>query len=104
MRMKEIPKENRPRERFKQKGVESLSNSELLALLLQTGTKKENVVDMSHRLLSLYSLDTLSECSLPELKSIPGIGDSKAMQIMALSELSERMMGCRYQVLVRKGL
>jgi len=91
MRIKDIPKENRPRERLKQNGVEALSNSELLAVILQKGTQKENVIDMSNRLLSKYSIDKLSECSLTELKDIPGIGDAKAMQIMALFELSKRV-------------
>jgi len=91
MRIKDIPKENRPRERLKQDGVDALSNSELLAVILQKGTQKENVIDMSNRLLSKYSIDKLSECSLTELKDIPGIGDAKAMQIMALFELSKRV-------------
>ena len=88
MRIKDIPKENRPRERLKQNGVEALSNSELLAVILQKGTQKENVIDMSNRLLSKYSIDKLSDCSLTELKAIPGIGDAKAMQIKALFKLN----------------
>jgi DNA repair protein RadC len=91
MRIKDIASENRPRERLKQNGVESLSNTELLAVILQKGTASENVIDMSNRLLSKYSIDKLSECSLTELKSIPGIGDAKAMQIIALFELSKRV-------------
>ena len=75
------------------KGVEALSNAELLAVVLQKGTRKENVIDMSNRLLSKYPIDKLSECSLAELKDIYGIGDAKAMQIMALFELSKRIKG-----------
>ena len=93
MRIKEIPLQNRPRERLKQNGVEALSSSELLAIILQKGTVKENVIDMSNRLLAKYSIDKLSECSLIELKDIHGIGDAKAMQIMALFELSKRIKG-----------
>lgn len=93
MKIKDIPLENRPRERLKQNGIEALSNSELFAIILQKGTQKENVIDMSNRLLSKYSIDKLSECSLTELKDIPGIGDAKAMQIMAISELSKRIKG-----------
>jgi len=59
MRIKDIPKENRPRERLKQNGIDVLSNSELLAIILQKGTRKENVIDMSNRLLSKYSIDKL---------------------------------------------
>jgi len=90
MRIKDIPKENRPRERLKREGVEVLSNSELLAVVLQKGTRQENVIDMSNRLLSRYSLEELSRCSLTELKEIPGIGDAKAMQILALFEFNKR--------------
>ena len=90
MRIKDIPRENRPRERFKLNGADVLSNSELLAIILHKGTRKENVIDMSNRIISKYSFDKLSECSLSELKSIPGIGDAKAMQILALFELSKR--------------
>ena len=93
MRVMDIPLENRPRERLKQNGVEALSNSELLAVILQKGTHKENVIDMSNRLLAKHSFDSLSECSLIELKDIPGIGEAKAMQIIALFELSKRIKG-----------
>jgi len=91
MRIKDIPKENRPRERLKLNGADVLSNSELLAIILQKGTRKENVIDMSNRLLSKYSIDKLSECSLTELKDIPGIGEAKAMQIKAIFEINKRV-------------
>jgi len=93
MRIKDISKPNRPRERLKHNGVEVLSDSELLAVIFQKGTKSENVIDMSNRLLSKYSVDTLSQCSLAELKSVSGIGDAKAMQIVACFELSKRANG-----------
>src|SRR3989338_1951625 len=93
MRIQDISPENRPRERLKQNGVDVLSNCELLAVILQKGTKNENVIDMSNRLLAKHSIDKLSECSLTELKDIPGIGDAKAMQILALLEFSKRIKG-----------
>ena len=77
MRIKDISKWERPRERFRMKGADVLSNAELLAIILQKGTRKENVIDMSNRLLSKYSIDKLSECSLTELKDIPGIGKQR---------------------------
>ncbi len=91
MRIKDIPKENRPRERLKQNGIDVLSNAELLAIILQKGTRKENVIDMSNRIIFKYSFDKLSECSLTELKDIPGIGDAKAMQIKAIFEINKRV-------------
>ncbi len=53
MRIKDTSKENRPRERLKLHGVEVLSDAELLAVLLQKGTKHENVVDMANRIISM---------------------------------------------------
>jgi len=91
MRIKDIPKENRPRERLKYKGADVLSDAELLAIILQKGTRKENVVDMANRLISRHSFEGLCDCSLSELKEIKGIGDAKAMQILALFELSKRI-------------
>lgn len=90
MRIKDIPLENRPRERLARFGASVLSDAELLAVVLQKGTWRENVVDMSNRLLSKYCLSKLSELSLNELQEINGIGPAKAMQIKALFELSKR--------------
>ena len=90
MRICDISLENRPRERFLKQGPEVLSDAELFAILLRTGTIHENVIDMSNRLLSEYSLDRLFDCSLKELQKIKGIGQIKAMQILAMSELGKR--------------
>lgn len=90
MKIKEIPKEGRPRERFLKLGPQALSDAELLAILLRTGSKGENVIDMSNRLIAEYGLNKLSDCSLKELQSIKGIGPSKAMQILAVFELNKR--------------
>jgi len=90
MRIKDISKENRPRERFLKAGASSVSDAELLAIILQTGTKDENAIDISNRLISKYGLDKLSELSLNELQEIKGIGPAKAMQIMALFEFNKR--------------
>ncbi|MEK6886183.1 MAG: DNA repair protein RadC, partial [Nanoarchaeota archaeon] len=102
MRILDIPKENRPRERFLKQGPEVLSDSELFAILLRTGTREtknkegkitpgENAIDMSNRLISEYGLDKLLECSLKELQKIRGIGPSKAMQILTIAELQKRI-------------
>lgn len=90
MKIFDIPKENRPRERLREKGAEALNNAELLAIIFGTGTKGENVVDMSNRLISEYGLDNLYQCSLKELQKIKGMGEAKAMQILAISELNKR--------------
>lgn len=90
MRIKDISKENRPIERLEKKGASTLSEAELLAVILKTGTKEENVIDMSNRLISKYGVDKLSSCSLKELQEIKGIGKVKAAQIVALFEFNKR--------------
>jgi len=90
MKIRDMPKQNRPRERFLKHGPEALSDSELFAILLRTGKPGENVIDMSNRLIAEYGLDKLFECSLKELQAISGIGPSKAMQILTIAELGKR--------------
>jgi DNA repair protein RadC len=90
MRIKDISLENRPRERLEKQGPSVLSDAELLAIILKTGNKDENVIDMSNRLISKYGFDKLSMCSLTELQEINGIGSAKACQIIALFELNKR--------------
>jgi len=90
MKIKDISPENRPRERLEKQGPSVLSDAELLAVILKTGNKDENVIDMSNRLISKYGFDKLSMCSLTELQEINGIGSAKACQIIALFELNKR--------------
>ncbi len=91
MKIKEISKENRPRERLKNKGVKSLSDIELLALIIQVGTKKENVIQLSTRIISKYGLKKLSEMSYQELKQIKGIGKAKASKLVSIFEIINRL-------------
>jgi DNA repair protein RadC len=90
MKILDLPKSSRPRERFLEKGAEALSDAELFAILLRTGSRGENVIDMSNRLINEYGIDKLFECSLIELEKIKGIGPSKAMQILTIAELQKR--------------
>lgn len=85
-----MPDSSKPRERFLKHGPEVLSDVELLAIIMRTGTIQENVVDMSNRLIKKYGLDKLFECSLKELQKIKGIGPGKAMQILSMAELGKR--------------
>jgi DNA repair protein RadC len=91
VKIKDFPKDNRPRERFLKQGPEALSDAELFAILLRTGSKGENVIDMSNRLIAEYGLDKLFDCSLKELQEIKGIGPSKAMQILTIAEIQKRI-------------
>ena len=90
MKIKDLPEQNRPRERFLKHGPEALSDAELFAIILRTGNKEENVIDMSNRLIKEYGLSNLFDCSLKELQNIKGIGPSKAMQVLAMAELNKR--------------
>jgi len=90
MKIKDIPLENRPRERMEKHSASILSDAELLAIILKTGNKNENAIDMSNRLISKYGFEKLSSCSLKELQAINGIGSAKACQIVALFELNKR--------------
>ena len=89
-RIKDISQDERPREKLERHGPDSLSNDELLALIIRTGHQKENAIEMSNRLIKEYGLDKLSECSLKELQEIKGIGFAKACQIVALFEFNKR--------------
>lgn len=91
MKITEMSLENRPRERLEHYGAEALSSAELLAIFLKSGTKKENVLEISNRLLSKYGLASLATCSLQELCSEYGIGKAKACQINAMFELQRRV-------------
>ncbi len=90
MKIKDLPESSRPRERFLRHGCEVLSDAELFAIILRTGTVNENVVGMSNRLIREYGLANLFDCSLKELQKIKGIGPSKAMQILSMAELGRR--------------
>lgn len=90
MKLKDISSENRPRERMERFGVGVLSDAELLAVIIQKGTRKENVINLSHKLLTKFNLTELSKCSIKELQQIKGIGLAKACQIVAVFELNIR--------------
>lgn len=91
--VRDYPKEELPRERFIRYGPESLSNSDLLAILLRTGTKNESVLQLAERVITEFGgLRALKEATLEELTNIKGIGQTKAVQILAAIELGRRIM------------
>lgn len=86
------PEGERPRERLYQKGADSLSDAELLALLLGTGAQGKTAVDLAHELLALYgSLQGLSKRGVSELASLRGVGRAKAVRLVAAVEISRRI-------------
>ena len=81
-----------PRERLAKEGVEALSNQELLAILLRTGTRQASVFEIAHKVLSnLSSLTDLKKMTLQELQSLSGIGRVKAIELQAMIELGHRI-------------
>ncbi|MFJ7753268.1 RadC family protein [Peribacillus muralis] len=92
MLIRDYPKEERPRERFLEDGPQSLSNQELLALLLRTGTREESVLQLAGRLINSFKgLRLLKEATVEELTGIKGIGEAKAIHILASVELGRRI-------------
>lgn len=91
--MKTLPESERPYEKFLAHGEESLSDAELLAIILKTGTKQENSVDIARRILqgNHNNLLNLYDLSYRELLRYPGIGPVKAIQLKAVAELSKRI-------------
>jgi len=92
MKIKDIPTIERPREKLVKYGPEKLTNAELLAILLRTGTKGQNVLEMSKKILRKFPQKTLAEADLKELQEIFGLGETKAVEIMACFELSRRLL------------
>ena len=80
-----------PRTRIETKGVQYLSDAELLATLINSGTKNNSALNISHNILKRFDLRTLSVASIEELSKIPGIKGGKAAQIAACFELSRRL-------------
>ena len=98
MNMKELPKAERPYEKLELFGEKNLSNAELLAIIIKSGTKEETSVQVAQKILKLNnnygddSLNFLRDLSLQDLMEIKGIGKVKAIQLKAICELAIRMI------------
>ena len=92
MKIKNIPINDRPRERLLEKGPSSLSDEELLTIILGSGTKNKSVKEISNSLLtSIKNISELKNKNYQELTKIEGIGNAKACILLALIEISKRM-------------
>ncbi|MEA4848586.1 MAG: DNA repair protein RadC [Clostridiaceae bacterium] len=90
--IKDLPEEERPRERLIRHGASVLSNAELLAILLRTGTKDESAISLAHRILvQEQGLRYLVDSNVEQLRCISGIGQAKAAQLKAAIELGKRL-------------
>ena len=97
IKMKELPTSERPYEKLEIYGAKKLSNSELLAIIIKTGTKEESAITIAQKVLNLNKtknvndLRFLQEISIEELSKIKGIGKVKALQIIAACEIARRI-------------
>lgn len=97
LKMKELPTSERPYEKLEIYGVKKLSNSELLAIIIKTGTKEDSAITLAQKVLNLNEernindLRFLQNVSIEELSKIKGIGKVKAIQIIAACEIARRI-------------
>ena len=90
--LKSIPLSERPRERFKKYGKENLKTSELISIILNTGTKDKSVMELSNNILnSINKITDLKYITLNKLKEIDGIGEVKAIKLLSALELGKRV-------------
>jgi len=103
MRIKDIPKIERPREKLLEYGAESLTDTELLAILLRTGTKGKSAIEMAEEILRSAS-DTfkgLAGKDIDEITKIPGVKNAKVITMAAALEIARRISK---QILKEKGI
>ena len=90
--IRDLPADERPRERLRAVGEQHLSNAQLVAILLRTGVTGENVITMSNRLLSQFrGLAGLARASFSQICALHGISEAKACQVLAAMELGRRV-------------
>ena len=92
IKISEMPQDERPREKLLGRGSAALTDSELIAILLRTGLPGANAIEVARQLLERYgSLSGLSRCTVKEIASIRGIGEAKAIQLVAAFGLGQRL-------------
>jgi len=91
--IKDLPLNERPREKLYRYGVKSLSNSELIAVIIRTGSKGDTAIQLAERIISLddRGIGFLSDATIEELTDVKGIGNCKAAQLLAAIELGKRI-------------
>ena len=91
LKIREMPEDERPREKLLAHGADALTKSELIAILLRAGRRGVNAVEVARELLDRYkTLQELSRCSVKELRQVKGIGPAKAVQLVAAFNLGKR--------------
>lgn len=91
LKIMDLPENERPREKLLRYGTEALSNAELLAIILRTGSSNDNILNLSNRILKeTGGLNGVLNCSIEDLLELKGIGEAKATQLLAIGELLKR--------------
>src|SRR5262245_15957160 len=91
LKIREMPQDERTRDKLLARGHDELTNPELIAILLRTGRRGMNVIEVARELLNKYgSFSELSRCSVKELRAIKGIGPAKALELVAAFNLGKR--------------
>ena len=92
MKIENIPCSERPRERLKNVGVENLSNNELLSIILKTGTKDKNVMELSYEILKMVGdIKDFKDLTLQRLIEVKGVGEVKAIELISVVEFGKRI-------------
>ncbi len=95
--IKEMPYKERPRERFKHYGKEALATHELIAIILRTGTKACSVLELSKNIYYKYdTIKAMNQTTVEELIKLKGMGEAKAIQLLAALELGKRLYQERF--------
>jgi DNA repair protein RadC len=98
--IREMPAEERPRERLQRHGASALSDAELIAILLRTGVKGQSAVQLAQEILKHHSVEELVSAPLEALAKIKGVGSTKAVQLKAALELAARLSRPRERTVI----
>ena len=106
--MKQLPKEDRPYEKCLESGAASLTDAELLAVIIRTGSREETSLELARQILSLEGQENrllgLLHHSLEDYCRIKGVGKVKGAQLMCIGELSRRIWNCKAREILIEGL
>ncbi len=101
-RIRDLPEEEKPREKLRKHGPAALKNHELIAVILGSGTRKEGILELSQRIMSQYGNQAIfSEGDVGKVEKVLGLSPVRACQVVAAFELGRRLFGRQYEVFLR---
>jgi DNA repair protein RadC len=102
LHIRDLPEEEKPREKLRKYGPAALKNYELMAVILGRGSKKEGILELSQRIMSQYGNQAIfSEEDVGKVEKVLGLSPVQACQIVAAFELGRRLFGRQYEVFLR---